>query len=107
MISELAGGSNVRAKLANRYADLEDPARTKAILEEIQDKEHAGYSFEKADGSFDLIVRRHLGSFSRCSSPSFIASIRRVMKMRLIKMTLILLEQLRRRSSYALEIRLS
>ena len=71
LISELAGGSNVRAKLANRYADLEDPARTKAILEEIQDKEHAGYSFEKADGSFDLIVRRHLGQFQPLFEPQF------------------------------------
>ena len=72
-------GLQRRAKLANRYADLEDPARTKAILE-IQDKEHAGYSFEKADGSFDLIVRRHLGQFQPLFEPQFYRIYCRVMK---------------------------
>ena len=61
LISELSGGSNLRAKLANRYPELEDSGTVSAILEEIQDKEHSGYSFENADGSFNLIVRRHLG----------------------------------------------
>jgi 2-isopropylmalate synthase len=71
LISELAGGSNVRAKLANRYAELEDGHKTKAILEEVQDKEHAGYSFENADGSFDLVVRRHLGRLNYRFEPLF------------------------------------
>jgi 2-isopropylmalate synthase len=71
LISELAGGSNVRAKLANRYAELEDAHKTKAILEEVQDKEHAGYSFENADGSFDLVVRRHLGRLNFLFEPLF------------------------------------
>ena len=61
LISELAGSSNLRAKLANRYPELARSNQAKAILSEIQDKEHAGYSFENADGSFDLLVRRHLG----------------------------------------------
>ncbi|MDG1925301.1 MAG: alpha-isopropylmalate synthase regulatory domain-containing protein, partial [Pseudomonadales bacterium] len=39
--------------------------------EDIQDKEHAGYSFENADGSFDLLVRRHLGHFSPCFEPIY------------------------------------
>ena len=67
LISELSGGSNLRAKLANRYPELEETNTAKAILEEIQERDHAGYSFENADGSFDLIVRRHLGRYK----PSF------------------------------------
>jgi 2-isopropylmalate synthase len=63
LISELAGGSNLRAKLSNRYPELESTALVKGILEEVQDREHAGYSFENADGSFDLVVRRHLGKY--------------------------------------------
>jgi len=63
LISELAGGSNLRAKLANRYPGLEGKESVRAILEEVQDKEHAGYSFESADGSFDLVVRKHLGQY--------------------------------------------
>ncbi|MCB1644530.1 MAG: citramalate synthase [Pseudomonadales bacterium] len=65
LISELAGGSNLRAKLSNRYPELEESSAAKNILEEIQDREHAGYSFENADGSFDLVVRRHIGKFNK------------------------------------------
>jgi 2-isopropylmalate synthase len=71
LISELSGGSNLRAKLANRYPELEDSNAVKKILEEIQDKEHAGYSFENADGSFDLLVRRHVGRFKSCFEPVY------------------------------------
>ena len=49
--------------MANRYPELEDNNLVKAILEEVQDRENAGYSFENADGSFDLLVRRHLGRY--------------------------------------------
>jgi 2-isopropylmalate synthase len=71
LISELAGGSNLRAKLANRYPELEDNHSVKSILEEVQNKEHSGYSFENADGSFDLLVRRHVGRFTPCFDPVY------------------------------------
>ncbi len=71
LISELAGGSNLRAKLANRYPELEDNEAIKAILNEVQDKEHAGYSFESADGSFDLVVRRHIGKYRPSFDPVY------------------------------------
>ena len=71
LISELAGGSNLRAKLANRYPELQDNKAVRSILEEIQDKEHAGYSFENADGSFDLVVRRHVGKYQECFTPIY------------------------------------
>ncbi len=71
LISELAGGSNLRAKLANRYPELENSNAVKSILEEIQDKEHQGYSFENADGSFDLVVRRHVGKFKASFEPVY------------------------------------
>lgn len=71
LISELAGGSNLKAKLANRYPELEDGNSVKAILEDVQDREHAGYSFENADGSFDLLVRKHVGRYRACFDPVF------------------------------------
>ncbi len=71
LISELAGGSNLRAKLAGRYPELKDSPAVKAILEEVQQREHAGYSYEKADGSFDLIVRRHIGKFKTLFDPMY------------------------------------
>ncbi len=63
LISEMSGRSNLLAKLANRYPQLREPEVVGPILEDIQDKENSGYSFEGADGSFDLLVRRHLGEW--------------------------------------------
>ncbi|MBO6566095.1 MAG: hypothetical protein JJ956_15190, partial [Pseudomonadales bacterium] len=71
LISELAGGSNLKAKLSNRYPELEDNSAVKAILNEVQDKEHAGYSFENADGSFDLVVRKHIGKYRPAFDPIY------------------------------------
>jgi len=71
LISELAGGSNLKAKLSNRYPELEEGNAVKNILNEIQDKEHSGYSFENADGSFDLIVRRHIGKYNSPFDPIY------------------------------------
>ena len=71
LISELSGASNLRAKLGNRYQELKDSSAVKSILEEVQNKEHAGYSYENADGSFDLLVRRHIGKFKPQFEPLF------------------------------------
>jgi len=64
LISELSGRSNVQAKLADRYRELNDPDIVRKVLDEVVAKENAGYSYEAAEGSFDLLVRRHIGSYS-------------------------------------------
>jgi 2-isopropylmalate synthase len=61
LISELSGRSNVQAKLADRYPQLADPAVLKAVLDEIVARENDGASFEAAEASFDLLVRRRIG----------------------------------------------
>ena len=63
LISELSGRSNLVAKLSNRYPELSDGEVVKRVLNEIQDRENEGYSYEAADGSFDLLVRRHVGAY--------------------------------------------
>ena len=63
LISELSGRSNIQAKLLNRYPQLKENAVIAAILEEIQDRENTGYSYEAADASFDLVVRRHVDAY--------------------------------------------
>ncbi len=63
LISEMSGRSNLLAKLEQRYPDLKQPDLLSRILDEIQTKENQGYSYESADGSFDLLVRRHLGEW--------------------------------------------
>ncbi|HWO11042.1 MAG TPA: citramalate synthase [Polyangiaceae bacterium] len=61
LISEMAGRSSLLAKLEEKYPELRDAKVAAAVLNDVQDLEHEGYSFEAADGSFDLLVRRHLG----------------------------------------------
>jgi 2-isopropylmalate synthase len=61
LISEMAGRSSLLAKLEVKYPQLRDAKVAAAVLEEVQELEHEGFSFEAADGSFDLLVRRHLG----------------------------------------------
>ncbi len=63
LISEMSGRSNLVAKLENRHPTLKDPDVLSAILNEVQERENQGYSYEGADGSFDLLVRRHLGEW--------------------------------------------
>jgi 2-isopropylmalate synthase len=38
--------------------------QTAAILERLKELEHEGYQFEAADASFELLVKKMLGSFS-------------------------------------------
>jgi 2-isopropylmalate synthase len=59
LVSELAGRSNVLVKAAEMGLDLtSDPGLAAAVLDEIKTAEHRGYSFEAADASFELLVRR-------------------------------------------------
>ena len=61
LISELSGRSNIQAKLSGRYPQLTNADVVKAVLDEVVKRENQGYSYEAADASFDLLVRRHLG----------------------------------------------
>ena len=63
LVSELAGRSNILAKLSHRYPGLTDEKIVSAVLGEVVERENAGYSYESAEGSFDLLVRRHLGTW--------------------------------------------
>ncbi|MFH0910388.1 MAG: citramalate synthase [Planctomycetota bacterium] len=61
LISELSGKSNI---LARSKIDLsKNPEAMKKILDRIMQLELEGYSFESADASFDLLVRRTLGLY--------------------------------------------
>src|SRR5207249_11131925 len=56
VVSELAGRRTVRL----RAAALGVPAgeREGAVLQRIKELEHAGYQFEGAEGSFEMLLRR-------------------------------------------------
>lgn len=62
LISELSGASNVLAKLeGTRIAENKELA--KALLTQVQDLENQGYQFESAEASFDLLVRKAMGTY--------------------------------------------
>ena len=63
LVSDLSGRSNVLAKAEqfNINLDSKDPV-TMEILEKIKDLENKGFQFEGAEASFELLMRRALGS---------------------------------------------
>jgi 2-isopropylmalate synthase len=66
LISELSGKSNILAELEK--AQLKQDAKlARKILSRVQELESEGYQFEAANASFDLLVRKVMGTFK----PSF------------------------------------
>ncbi|MDI3281215.1 MAG: citramalate synthase [Bacillota bacterium] len=61
LISELAGASNIRYKAEEYGLSLDTPDRARTVLETVKLLEHQGYSFEGAEGSFELLLRKALG----------------------------------------------
>lgn len=57
LVSELSGRSNIVAK-TSKYKLDQDPQLMAAILARVQELENAGYQFEAAEASFDLLVRK-------------------------------------------------
>jgi len=62
LVSDQAGRSNVIAELdrAGIAYDRNDPKLAR-LVEELKDREAAGYAYESANASFDLLARRTLG----------------------------------------------
>jgi 2-isopropylmalate synthase len=66
LISELSGKSNVLAEL-EKAKITQDKKLAKKILTRVQQLENEGYQFEAANASFDLLVKKTLGTYK----PSF------------------------------------
>jgi 2-isopropylmalate synthase len=62
LVSDQAGKSNVLAELARvgLSVDRNDP-RVGRLLDEVKEREAAGFAYEAADASFELLARRVLG----------------------------------------------
>jgi 2-isopropylmalate synthase len=62
LVSDQAGKSNVLAELARvgLSVDKNDP-RIGRLLDEVKEREAAGFAYEAADASFELLARRVLG----------------------------------------------
>src|SRR5258705_11389531 len=62
LVSDQAGRSNVIAELerAGIAYEKNDPKLAR-LVDELKEREAAGYAYESADASFDLLARRTLG----------------------------------------------
>jgi 2-isopropylmalate synthase len=62
LVSELSGQSTILAK-TTKYDINNDKALMAKILNQVQDLENAGYEFEAAEASFDLLVKKALNQY--------------------------------------------
>lgn len=62
LVSELSGRSNIIAT-ATKMGLAEDKELMARVLEEVVNRENAGYQYEAAEGSFALLIRRLAGTF--------------------------------------------
>jgi len=62
LISELSGASNVMGKLENRKL-TSDKELARRILKRVQQLESDGYQFETAEASFDLLIKKEMGTY--------------------------------------------
>lgn len=61
LVSDLSGRSNVTYKAQELGITLEEKsATTQRIVDEIKIREHDGYHYEDADGSFELLIKQNL-----------------------------------------------
>lgn len=60
LVSELSGASNI-AEMARKFGVEKDKDVLRAVLTKVQDLENAGYQFEAAEASFELLLRKQIG----------------------------------------------
>lgn len=60
-MSNQAGQSNLRARLAAAGIEAPDNDALSRILDEVKRREDEGYAYDGAQGSFELLARRQLG----------------------------------------------
>jgi 2-isopropylmalate synthase len=65
VLSDQSGGSAIVEKLQRLKPDVnkKDPA-VQRLLTKIKEMEYAGYQFEAADGSFELLMKKELGLYT-------------------------------------------
>ena len=62
LFSELMGRSTVLAVAGEKGWDL-DAEKAQDLVDQVKELEHAGYQFEAADGSFEMLMRRATADF--------------------------------------------
>ncbi|MDJ0685522.1 MAG: citramalate synthase [Alphaproteobacteria bacterium] len=65
VVSDQAGRSNILARLAELGVVIEDEKTIARLLEVVKEKEFAGYAYDGADASFELLARQVMGEAPR------------------------------------------
>jgi len=64
VVSEMAGRASLTMKAKEMGIDLTgDPETVGAVVDSIKELEHRGYSFEAADGSLEIMLRKRVGTY--------------------------------------------
>ena len=64
LVSELAGGSSIAGKAAEYGLDVDRKSpQARALLQSVAEREHEGYSYEGAEGSFELLMMQAVGTY--------------------------------------------
>jgi 2-isopropylmalate synthase len=63
LVSELSGKGTIRARAQEAGIRLDDAA-TSRLIEQVKQREHEGYHYEAADGSFELLLRKESGDYT-------------------------------------------
>jgi 2-isopropylmalate synthase len=62
LASELSGKATIRSQAARAGLDVDEAAAARAV-ERLKEREHAGYHYEAAPASFELLLRREAGAY--------------------------------------------
>ena len=62
LISELSGKGTVLARAQDAGISLDDAGAAR-VVERVKEREHQGYHYEAADGSFELLLRKETGEY--------------------------------------------
>lgn len=63
LVSEMSGVSNIATKAGKKFSIEDDKETLRRVLNKVQDMENAGYHFEVAEASFELLVRKEIGRY--------------------------------------------
>jgi 2-isopropylmalate synthase len=63
LVSELSGASNIAAKAGKKFKIENDKDALRKVLGRVQDLENAGFQFEAAEASFELLLRQQIGRY--------------------------------------------
>lgn len=63
LVSELSGASNIAAKAGKKFNIEDDKETLRKVLGKVQDLENAGFQFEAAEASFELLLRKEIGRY--------------------------------------------